>query len=110
MKSRRATTLKRGYSTPCNNSAAGATCLRIGKEKFHMEYTVTKIRRRRLAVAALKRVLHTEVLSLRCGWQVGLMALLVLALCAPPAGATEPGFRPGVYVGGTGLPPQFVFT
>lgn len=75
-----------------------------------MEYTVTKIRQRRLAVAALKRVLHTEVLSFRCGWQVGLMTLLVLALCAPPAGAMEPGFRPGVYVGGTGHPPQFVFT
>lgn len=75
-----------------------------------MEDAVTEIRRRRLAVAALQRVLHTGVLSFRRGGQAGLMALLVLALCHELAAAAEPGFRPGVYVGGTGHPPRFVFT
>ena len=48
-------------------------------------------------MATLNRVLHIGV-------------LLVLALCPALAAAAEPEFRPGVYVGGTGHPPRFVFT
>ena len=55
-------------------------------------------------------VFHTGVLSFRRGGRVGLMALLVLALCPALAAAAESAFRPGVYVGGTGHPPRFVFT
>src|SRR4030095_10227869 len=49
-----------------------------------------------------------EYLSFRRGGRVGLMALLVLALCPALAAAAEPGFRAGVYVRGTGHPPRFV--
>ena len=61
-------------------------------------------------MAALNRVFHTGVLSFQRGGRVGLMALLILTLCPALVAAAEPGFRPGVYVGGTGHSPQFVFT
>ncbi len=48
--------------------------------------------------------------SLAASARTGLVALLLLALCPAFAAAAEPAFRPGVYVGGIGRPPNYVFT
>ena len=53
---------------------------------------------------------HVIRTSLAASARTGLVALLLLALCPAFAAAAEPAFRPGVYVGGIGRPPQFVFT
>jgi dienelactone hydrolase len=64
----------------------------------------------RWALGALNRVFHIKPLAFWRRARTGLVALLLLALCPAFAAAAEPAFRPGVYVGGIGRPPQFVFT
>ena len=61
-------------------------------------------------MTALFHLFHTGPLAFCRRGRVGLMALLLLALCPAFAAAAEPGFRPGVYVGGIGRPPHYVFT
>lgn len=61
-------------------------------------------------MAALLQSFHIGPMAFRRGARAGLIAFLLLALCPAFGAAAEPGFLPGVYVGGIGRPPHYVVT